>query len=401
MKSIVDAIYFRRHFWHRVRLNELSELYISLTLRALGMSLIGIFVPVYLYQQGFSIQNIATLFAAMYGLRLFTDPLIGKLVARFGPKHLLRASFPVEVIYIISIIAAGNNIWPLWTVAVAFAVAVSMFMIPFHADFSNVENVKHIGRQLSTMTILEKVAGALGPLAGGLIAAKYGFEVAVVVALVVTILAAVPLYATGEYGGYRVYRYKLKAEHYDDLGSDVAPLVGRGFGIAVASFLWPLLIVLNVFETEAYAGLGLVTALGLGSTMLTAHLVGRLVDNNKGRELLRYGTWLSMFSHVTKPIITSVSGAIGISIAGESLDSLHRLPYMKGFYSNADTYKHGRVAYVIAGISMMHVARFFTFGSVAILTYFYTDITALSTVTVLASLATLLMLAEKFKALDK
>jgi len=91
----------------------------------------------------------------------------------------------MEVIYIISIIAAGNNIWPLWTVAVAFAVAVSMFMIPFHADFSNVENVKHIGRQLSTMTILEKVAGALGPLAGGLIAAKYGFEVAVITSVAV------------------------------------------------------------------------------------------------------------------------------------------------------------------------------------------------------------------------
>jgi MFS family permease len=401
MKTVIDAIFLRRHFWHKVKLNELSELYISLTLRSLGLGIIGIFIPVYFYEQGFSVQHIAFFFAFVYLVRLFTDPIVGNLVAKFGPKHIIRISFPIEILFLISIIAVGNLLIPMWLGALAFAVSLSAFMIPFHVDFSIVEDIKHAGQQLSTMTILEKAAGTLGPLVGGIIATQYGFEFAVMTALVITLFAAIPLYATDELRGYRAYKYKFKLSDYYDISRDYLVLSGREFSSIVYVLLWPLFAVLVVFNLGSYSGLGFITALGLGSTLLTAHLIGRIVDNKKGRELLRWGVCLTALSHIVRPIVSTVQGAIGMSIVGESVDSANRLPFLKGWYGHAEISKNGRVSYMVSSISIFHLIRFAVFMSLGLLTFYFSDVTAISVMMIVAGFGTLLMLSEKFSALNK
>ncbi len=45
-----------------MKFDELAELYTSMSLRSLGFSLIGIFVPVYLFQYGVSVKDIFLFF---------------------------------------------------------------------------------------------------------------------------------------------------------------------------------------------------------------------------------------------------------------------------------------------------------------------------------------------------
>lgn len=401
MKTIIDDWLFKRHFWQKTDISELNELYLALTLRVLGLGLIGIFIPVYLYGQGYSLQSMAWLYAASYVFRLFIDPLIAKFISRYGPGHILKASFGFEVIFVLSVLAAGAQLIPLWVLVFTLTVSIATFMVPFHFDFSRTENSKKAGSQISVLTVLEKTAGALGPLLGGLIAAKFGFEVSALISILVTLVAMVFLFSSNTAVKQAKIPYRFSYKDVFKIKDDWAVLGGRSFTIVLRSLLWPMFIVLAIFSGEEYLGLGLVTAVGLASTMLTAHFVGVMVDRLKGRLLLRVSTVLVSISDIAKPLITTAFGAVVLNVASESFESAQRLPFMKGYYEKADTFEEGRLNYVISSLSFLHLINIFVYSGLAVTTYFLDDIDALSIAMYLSGLGSLLALKEKYKMLDR
>lgn len=400
MQTIVSAILHRRHFWKKVKFNELSELYMSLTLRALGLSLIGIFIPVYLWQQGFAIADIALFFSVVYLIRILIEPFTAKLVAMYGPKHVLRASYPLEILFLLAIIAIGNHYLPFWFGPPLLALAFSTFFIPFNADFSNVRSAKEVGKQLSLLKIFEKIAGAIGPLAGGLIAASFGFEITIVLALTVTLIAMIPLLLDGENGSQKTFHYEFKWANYKDMFDDAMVYIGRGFDITIYAIFWPLFAVITIFSAEAYAGLGLITALGLGASLFSAHLIGQLIDNRRGRQLMRVGIIVGAMVHYIRPFVTSIPGAASTNVVGDTAGSAMDMPLLKGMYYRANHYKHGRVAYLVSALSILHLTRMVSYGLLYVFLLYVSEPTALAIMIFVAATMSLFMLGEKFKALD-
>lgn len=62
IQKIINTLLEPRHFWRTVGFDELSEIYTSQMLRSLAASLVGIFVPIYLYKIGYSLVAICFMF---------------------------------------------------------------------------------------------------------------------------------------------------------------------------------------------------------------------------------------------------------------------------------------------------------------------------------------------------
>ena len=71
IQKTITKLLKHRHFWRDVGFDELSELYACMLLRSLATGLIGLFVPVYLYKNGYSLQSIFVFYIIffMQGIR--------------------------------------------------------------------------------------------------------------------------------------------------------------------------------------------------------------------------------------------------------------------------------------------------------------------------------------------
>ena len=98
LKKILSHILEPRHFWRDVGFSELNELYASNLLRRLSISILLIFVPIYLYKHGYQVAVIFSLFGMLFVAKVLCDFLAGYTVARYGPKHTMIVAAVFQVV---------------------------------------------------------------------------------------------------------------------------------------------------------------------------------------------------------------------------------------------------------------------------------------------------------------
>ena len=79
-----------RTHWRKAKFSEVTDLYISMSFKTLSLSLVGIFVPIFLYQTGYSLPEIILYYIVVSLVQCAAVIASGYLVARNGPKHVLR-----------------------------------------------------------------------------------------------------------------------------------------------------------------------------------------------------------------------------------------------------------------------------------------------------------------------
>ena len=141
-----------------------------MTLKTLSLSMISVFVPIYLYDLGFSLFDISVYFFMYFVIRAPINIIAGVLVARYGPKHVLSYGYVVTLVYLGMLLTLPQYDWALWSMSLAAAISNSFFFVAYHVDFSKIKESKKEGEELGHMYILVRVAGAVGPLFGGLLA---------------------------------------------------------------------------------------------------------------------------------------------------------------------------------------------------------------------------------------
>ncbi|HPR09998.1 MAG TPA: hypothetical protein PLJ04_00275, partial [Candidatus Saccharibacteria bacterium] len=155
IQKIINILFKKRHFWRNVGFDELSELYTSEFLRSLAMSLIGIFVPIYLYKLGYSLTDIFGMQVIWAAIRPPLSYMAAKSVAIFGPKHTMVLASIVQIVYLATLMSMQSAQWPLALLAVLGSLSYTLFNIAIQVDFSKVKHTEHGGKELGFLTIFE------------------------------------------------------------------------------------------------------------------------------------------------------------------------------------------------------------------------------------------------------
>src|SRR3989344_8103941 len=84
---------------------ELSEMYISIALRDLALSMSGIFVPLYLLVDLAYPLNKVLMFFLVFGIALTLSVLLAaKFTSKYGVKHGILISVFIQILYIIFLV---------------------------------------------------------------------------------------------------------------------------------------------------------------------------------------------------------------------------------------------------------------------------------------------------------
>lgn len=324
---------------HRLHYTEMNELYASLSLHAFASGLVAIFVPIYLYNLNFSITVIAVFFIIGNLTKCLIYRPTAAMAGRFGPKHVLLASYILTFIYTLLLFLLPERQWLLYPAALMHGLSAGVFWLSRHIDTASVISSERPTMEYSRLQILSLIAASSAPLFGGLIAAFFGIKYSLLGSGLVLLLAMYPLLKTLE--------PVLSANTLLPLFKTAPPKhllanFAMNFQSIVAVLVWPLFIFLVVMS---YEKVGIIASASLLLIVVVTWVSGKWGDRGKNAQILRVGSILRSGVHITRGFARSFTSALGVNVLGDVTDTLASVPYAVRYYESARRY--GVAAYLI------------------------------------------------------
>ena len=398
IRQFINKIIRQRHFWRDVGFDELTELYVSNMLRTFALGLLSVFLPYYLYQNGYSYAGIFAFFGLFFAGRAFADIAAGYFVARFGPKHSIVLSYIFQVGSTILLLTLPNHHWPSALVAPLYGSSASFFFIAYHVEFSKIKHTDHAGKELGEMQIFERVAMVLGPLIGGLAGTYLGPQYIFAIACTVLLASLWPLLRSPEQVRTRQH-LDLNALPIAQLKRDYVSYVALGVENTLCMNLWPMYLALFALGGTVYASLGALSSLAVATSILAAYFFGRHVDVRDARTLLRQMTIANAVVYLWRPFVATPLSAFLTNVINEVVTTGYRMPYLKGLYAAADDLPGLRIVYIMTLEWMGTITKGTVWFVLALLTGGLSGKTVIFVGFAVASIASLLIQTERYSAL--
>lgn len=365
---------------------QLKELYSFSVLFALAQSLLLIFEPVFLYQQGFSLATIALYYALHYSLYVVLLPLGGKCVARFGAERSLAFSTPLFVAYFLTLALLPGAPVLFWVALVLLTLHKIFYWPAYHVDFALSSDGGNRGTEISWMNVVVYGVGVLGPLLGGLIIAGFGFPVLFIAAAGLVLLSSIPLLRTndehhaGQWSYGAPWKILFKPEHR----GMVLTMAGMGENL-VEMVVWPIFMFI-VLGSPAW--LGAVAALSAVFMTLWGFVVGEWTDRRSDRTVRRLHVPFMALANLLAPLaVTPLRVVLNNVMLMLTFSGVH-IPMLARLYATSN--RAGVVKYCTAFEMMLALTKaVFAFVLVVIFTLWLPQ-TAFTIVFILSALSAFL-----------
>lgn len=400
IQTLIKRFLRHRHYWRDIGFDELSELYTSMTFRSLAQSIVGIFIPLYLYNLGYSIAEIFLFFAEVYIFWQLMAVAAAWVVARIGPKHSMLASHFLIIISMTMLITVGSIGWPLPLIALFFGASNGLFLVAFHVDFSKVKHTEHGGKEVGWMFIMQKLGLALGPILGGIVAYFFGAQYIFLVAALLLFGGALPLFLTEE--PVKTHQHiDFARMNLGDVKRDIVAFSALGIENIAALIIWPFFMGIVIFQSNPYLNIGVVISASVVVTFVASRSIGKVIDEKRGRHLLRIGVVAIALLHLVRVFVRGFPQTFAVNILNEIFTPMYRMPLIKGFYDAADDYPGLRIVYISTVEAVSAFARAMFFLLAAAVAYVIVSVSlAFGIMFVLAAVASLLIATERFRALN-
>ncbi|MFA5994203.1 MAG: hypothetical protein WC823_04560 [Parcubacteria group bacterium] len=186
-----------KKFWESLMgsRREIYRIHIAHTIRSIALSFIVIYVPVYLFNLGYSLKSIIFFYAILHGFGLlFTVFVISPLMQRVGLVRIFRFYYPLEILFYTSLYFMQAGHIPFGIVAMFGGMATFTYWVPLnillvkHADFDK------MGTDLATFFALPKIFQVLNPLISVVMVYFVGFWPIFVIVAMGLVLSYIPLH---------------------------------------------------------------------------------------------------------------------------------------------------------------------------------------------------------------
>lgn len=324
MHSIVD-----QHIKHHHSLRPVREIYWSLGVNGLGLSLVSIFVPIYLYNLGYDLRTILLLYMADFALRIALQPIGGRYVARYGPKHGFVVAVLATVATLVLLTSLEANSGLLWLIPIGSAVLNVFHFLAFMTYFARSYEEKKVSSQVSIISQLIVTVTTIGPFIGGLIASMFGVQISLLAAILLVSASLIPLAFSSE--PFTRQEFSMRALPWRQMRRDAIGSFGRAIDARSAKIVWPFAIFLLV---GSYAEVGFITTIAFTAIIVANHLAARAA-RRRPRATMWAGTVGNSFAHIGKVLVDGSIGAIVVNFIDGITNTFAAIPFQMTLYKHA------------------------------------------------------------------
>jgi len=289
---------------------ELKEVYANQVIETLALFMIGIFIPAFLIESGFSFINAAVFMIMQWVFYAVTVPLSGKISSRIGVKHTILLRSPILIAYLAAVMSIGSFPW-LYSAAVMLGgMSLSLYWVSINTEYVRTSDKRSEGEEAGMLFGLPHVSAVIGPLAGAAILTLMGFPVLFAISVALILLSVAPLFLSDD---YRSPDFRLKGIHLLMDRKRAVFYLALGIVYSADFVFWPL----HVFMKSGLVVLGVAASLaGLGMMAFTL-IVGKASNTIKGRRrVTRTGAFLLAILWVLRILADSEIEFLVLSLMG-------------------------------------------------------------------------------------
>lgn len=320
------------HFWHApdLRRSPLSSLYLTHSILNFGLGLVGIFVPVYI----FNLTGNFFYLPAFYALASLTAVLIfvfgASFLARLGVTRLVLFSNLVRILNLLLLLLASQNSVLIFAAAFFEGLIYPTYWVAYHTIFAARGHDGSYGREIGWMGIFSHSAAALAPLIGGLAVALFGFPALYGLGMIVIFLSSFPIFFAGDHLGF--HPLKPLEVIRGALAKEWRPLLAGLSAMRLEIVFTSLFLPLFIFTVlGSYTALGGIVTVKLAVAVLVIMLAGSVVDRRGSRRVFPFAAgalslyWLLLNFARSILSLTALNSYLGMlgPFYGISADSLY------------------------------------------------------------------------------
>ena len=343
---------------HKFLHDKMSKIYLYHAISTFARSLIGIFVPVYLFSLGFPVITILAYSMGQSIIFLLTIPATIKIIKKIGFKYTLLLTTPVYILHILTLNYISDSIIYFHLSWFTFGLFTGLFWPAYHSEIALSGSRTHRSSQMGTLQILATLFGTLSPIVGGYFLEFTNFIYLMLFTTIILILGTIPLLTSKDINlqnysfSYSKYLQLFKSKKHKNSKKAFAY---NGIYSSLVLYIWPIILFLLLTENFFKYGT-LLTAVSLLSTFIILY-VKAFFDKGDKNKILKQTNVLLSFNWFFKSIIF-IFGTIFLYI----IESIYKLlintfnmVYLSIFYNNAK--KHNFMDYIILREFYLHLTR--------------------------------------------
>jgi len=232
----------------------MQAFYLNALMRSMVFAMVGIFTPLYIYElmlpmtgsMSGAIMSVATYYLIIRVTTLLVDIKAAKVIERIGFRWSVMTSIGMLAIYLYSLMMAEHGYYYLIVAAVMMGLSIPFYWIARGSVIAIDSRKSQVGKQVAWLSVLERVAGVLGPISAGLMIERWGFPSVYMASGIILLLSAVPIFSMPHHihrngvslKGYLYWLHDSRFFH-QAVGSIAGAIDDYGLNI-----VWPLVIFL-------------------------------------------------------------------------------------------------------------------------------------------------------------
>lgn len=313
-----------------------SGVYWNTLLRSMAMNLASFFISIYIYKVTGEIKAAFLFYGIVHLMTVLAALPAGWLTQRAGVDITALLGTILRALFMVLLILGKNNFNYLIWAAVCWGVMVPVFWLPYHYMVVGTEyGWRRLGKDISLIKIFEQLAGSLGPLIGGIIIVQLGFPLLYIIAIVLTLTSAIPLFLDAF--DKKDMRFDLGQIGYATLDIKnrgfITGFIGVGLHDVVDGVAWPLFIYIVIGNIEL---IGLIQTGALIIGLVLLWWLGRRIDK-KGAGILRWGAVINGLVWLVRSFIITPLGVFISNVAYGLGNLLWLTPFDTLMYEAART----------------------------------------------------------------
>ena len=309
-------------WWRFFPRKELYQIYLSVALRSIAISLISIFIPLYLFQEkGLGVEK-TLLFFMLYSVVFgIATPVAAKFSSRYGIKHSILIGIPLYLSFVALLYFLPNTTTLIILASSCLGASQAFYWMGMHLAFYHVSHPQHRGEEVGTRASVTVLSAMLGPFLGGILITGLGFEAVFTVAAVLLFASAFLLLLSKE--NKVPYTFSFTSVMDKRHWKDSLFFVSRGTHIIAEGVLWPLFI---FFILGSYFSMGIVGSLMSLSSVILLWGIGKYSDHTDRRRIIRWTSVFDSLIWIGMSFINTTMQVFGITILSSLVRAAHESP---------------------------------------------------------------------------
>ena len=292
---------------------ELTSVYESILLRTLALSLISLFIPIYLNKDA----NFSCSEVLIFYVIVFTFIVVGyhlsnnHICSKFGTSRSILLSVPFNLLFFFLLYNLDKFPIGIYIAPFVYGLSIGLYWSAFHFEFAYRSDSDHRAEEVKFWYAFASIIGIIGPLIGGFLISVAGFGIVFILVLLLLLLSVAPFFKSKseeDISRKVVMKNCFRAEYFHHAPKYfVQGLRDMSMGI-----FWPLYMFLVLGE---FLKLGAIFAVSALVSAFAIWIVGNRIDKVRKGFFSRVSAFIYGIVSVTKAFAVDFLQILGINIA--------------------------------------------------------------------------------------